>query len=57
MREKIQVGFQTFVSDGQEEFGAVREISPMAVGSPSMSRTSATSRSPWTPSSPCSRKR
>ena len=28
MREKIQVGFQTFVSDGQEEFGAVREISP-----------------------------
>jgi hypothetical protein len=28
MREKIQVGFQTFVSDGQEEFGSVREISP-----------------------------
>ena len=28
MREKIEVGFQTFVSDGQEEFGAVREISP-----------------------------
>jgi hypothetical protein len=28
MREKIQVGFQTFVSDGQEEFGAIREISP-----------------------------
>jgi hypothetical protein len=27
MREKIQVGFQTFVSDGQEEFGAIREIS------------------------------
>jgi hypothetical protein len=27
MREKIEVGFQTFVSDGQEEFGAVREIS------------------------------
>ena len=27
MREKIQVGFQAFVSDGQEEFGAVREIS------------------------------
>ena len=28
MHEKIQVGFQTFVSDGQEEFGAIREISP-----------------------------
>jgi len=28
MREKIQIGFQTFVSDGQEEFGSVREISP-----------------------------
>ena len=27
MNEKIQVGFQTFVSDGEEEFGAVREIS------------------------------
>jgi hypothetical protein len=27
MREKIEVGFQTFVSDGQEELGAVREIS------------------------------
>lgn len=28
MKEKIQVGFQTFVSDGgPEEFGAVREIS------------------------------
>jgi hypothetical protein len=26
MNEKIKVGFQTFVSDGQEEFGAVREI-------------------------------
>ena len=26
MTEKIRVGFQTFVSDGQEEFGAVREI-------------------------------
>jgi hypothetical protein len=26
MTEKIKVGFQTFVSDGQEEFGAVREI-------------------------------
>jgi hypothetical protein len=28
MHEKIQVGFQAFVSDGQEEFGAIREISP-----------------------------
>jgi hypothetical protein len=27
MTERIQVGFQTFVSDGEEEFGAVREIS------------------------------
>jgi len=27
MRENIEVGFQTFVSDGQEEFGAVRGIS------------------------------
>jgi hypothetical protein len=29
MRENIEVGFQTFVNDGpQEEFGAVRAISP-----------------------------
>ena len=27
MSEKIKVGFQTFVSDGQEEFGSIREIS------------------------------
>jgi hypothetical protein len=27
MKEKIAIGFQTFVSDGPEEFGAVREIS------------------------------
>ena len=27
MNEKIQVGFQTFVSDGDEEFGAIRAIS------------------------------
>jgi hypothetical protein len=27
MSERIKIGFQTFVSDGQEEFGAVREIS------------------------------
>ena len=28
MREKIEVGFQTFVTDGKEEFGAIRGISP-----------------------------
>jgi len=28
MQEKIQVGFQAFTSDGGEEFGAVRAISP-----------------------------
>ncbi len=28
MPETIEVGYQTFVSDGGEEFGAVREISP-----------------------------
>ncbi len=28
MQEKIEVGFQTFVDDGPEEFGAVRAISP-----------------------------
>jgi hypothetical protein len=27
MNEKISVGFQTFVSDSPEEFGAIREIS------------------------------
>ncbi len=27
MREAIEVGFQTFISDGGEEFGAVRAIS------------------------------
>ena len=27
MREAIAVGFQTFISDGGEEFGAVRAIS------------------------------
>jgi hypothetical protein len=26
--DKIQVGYQVFVSDGGEEFGAVREVSP-----------------------------
>ncbi len=28
MEEKIEVGFQTFASDGGEEFGAVRAVSP-----------------------------
>jgi hypothetical protein len=28
MKEKIEVGFQTFVSDGGEEFGAVRSVAP-----------------------------
>jgi hypothetical protein len=28
MHENIEVGFQTFVSDGGEEFGAVRQVSP-----------------------------
>ena len=28
MREAIEIGYHTFVSDGGEEFGAVREVSP-----------------------------
>ena len=28
MSERIEVGFQAFVSDGPEEFGAVRAVSP-----------------------------
>jgi hypothetical protein len=28
MRESIEVGFQTFVNDAPEEFGAVRAIAP-----------------------------
>ena len=28
MRENIEVGYQVFVSDGGEEFGAVRGVSP-----------------------------
>jgi hypothetical protein len=28
MREAIEVGDQTFVSDGESEFGAIREVSP-----------------------------
>ncbi len=27
MREKIEVGYQAFVADGGEEFGAIREVS------------------------------
>ena len=27
MSERIEVGFQAFISDGQEEFGAIREVS------------------------------
>ncbi|MEB2345312.1 MAG: hypothetical protein OZ948_11280 [Deltaproteobacteria bacterium] len=28
MRERIEVGFQAFASDGSEEFGAIREVHP-----------------------------
>jgi uncharacterized cupin superfamily protein len=28
MQEKIKVGYQTFISDGGEEFGAVRQVAP-----------------------------
>ena len=28
MRDNIQVGYQAFVSDGGEELGAVRQVSP-----------------------------
>ena len=28
MRETIEVGYQTFVADGDGEFGAVRDVSP-----------------------------
>ena len=28
MRERIEVGFETFVNDGDADFGAVREVSP-----------------------------
>jgi len=28
MRETIEVGYQTFVADGDDEFGAVRDVSP-----------------------------
>jgi hypothetical protein len=28
MRQDIQVGYQAFISDGGEEFGAVRQVAP-----------------------------
>jgi len=28
MRETIEVGYQAFVTDGDDEFGAVRDVSP-----------------------------
>jgi hypothetical protein len=28
MRDKIEVGYQAFISDGGEEFGAIRQVSP-----------------------------
>jgi hypothetical protein len=28
VKDKIEVGFQTFLSDGSEEFGAVRAVAP-----------------------------
>ena len=28
MRKDIQVGYQAFISDGGEEFGAVRQVAP-----------------------------
>ena len=31
MQEKIQIGFQVFASDGGEEFGAVRHVSPSEI--------------------------
>jgi hypothetical protein len=31
MQEEIQIGYQAFVSDGGEEFGAVRQVSPELV--------------------------
>ena len=31
MEEKIEIGYQAFVSDGGEEFGAVRRVSPELV--------------------------
>jgi hypothetical protein len=31
MRDRIEIGDQAFVSDGGEEFGAIREVSPDGV--------------------------
>jgi hypothetical protein len=31
MQEAIEIGYQAFVSDGSEEFGAVRQVSPELV--------------------------
>jgi hypothetical protein len=31
MPEKIEVGYQAFVSDGGEEFGAVRRVAPREI--------------------------
>jgi hypothetical protein len=28
MNEQIEIGYQTFINDGDEEFGAVRKVSP-----------------------------
>ncbi|MGH9646130.1 MAG: hypothetical protein ACRD4E_04865 [Bryobacteraceae bacterium] len=28
MQKKIEIGYQTFISDGGEEFGAVRQVAP-----------------------------
>jgi hypothetical protein len=28
MQERIEIGYQAFVSDGGEEFGAIRDVSP-----------------------------
>jgi hypothetical protein len=30
-KQGIEVGYQTFVADGDEEFGAVREVSPNSI--------------------------
>ena len=31
MHEQIEIGYQAFASDGGEEFGAIREISPEGI--------------------------
>ena len=31
MRDKIEIGYQAFVTDGSEEFGAIREVNPDGV--------------------------